>query len=187
MKDIILREVRLNPHEVRLKQTSEKLENSEKPKFPFQVEGTFGGVPDMGMGFQTWGWGSWHGDGVPDMGGIPDMGVKFLTWGGVSDMEGWGSWHGGVGLGYESPKWNSSLLDFLVINKFKHIFATNSSIVYVGYLASDWIFHLIELLTTQRWIVDSNLSRFFILLKFAMYVCFAFPYLPSHISSSDTL
>ena len=45
-----------------------KSENSEKPKFPFQVEGIFGGVPDMGMRFQTW--------------------------------------------GYESPKWNSSLLDF---------------------------------------------------------------------------
>ena len=42
VKDIILREVRLNPHKVRLKQTSENLENSEKSKFPFQVEGTFG-------------------------------------------------------------------------------------------------------------------------------------------------
>ena len=35
-----------------------KLEN---PKFPFQAEGTFDGVPDMGMGFQTRG-------GVPDIG-----------------------------------------------------------------------------------------------------------------------
>ena len=28
--------------QVRLKQTSETLENLEKPKFPFEVEGTFG-------------------------------------------------------------------------------------------------------------------------------------------------
>ena len=80
VKDTILREVRLHPHETRLKRTSEKWENSEKsekPKFPFQVEGTFGGVPDMGMGFQTWGWG-------------PDMGMGFQTRGGVPDM-GWNS------------------------------------------------------------------------------------------------
>ena len=36
---IFPREVRLNPREVRLKRT---LGNSEKLKFPFQVEGTFG-------------------------------------------------------------------------------------------------------------------------------------------------
>ena len=39
---ILLCEVRLNPREVRLKQTLGNLENLEKPKFPFQVEGTFG-------------------------------------------------------------------------------------------------------------------------------------------------
>ena len=39
VKDIILRKVRLNPREVRLKRTSENL---EKLKFPFQMEGTFG-------------------------------------------------------------------------------------------------------------------------------------------------
>ena len=42
VKDINLREVRLNPHEVRLKQTLENMENSEKLKIPFWVEGTFG-------------------------------------------------------------------------------------------------------------------------------------------------
>ena len=42
MKDIILHEVRLNPCEVKLKQSSENLENSEKLKIPFWMEGTFG-------------------------------------------------------------------------------------------------------------------------------------------------
>ena len=101
MKDIILHEVRLNPREVRLKRTSENL---EKTKIPFQVEGIFGGVPDMGMGFQTWGWsfsqglGSRHGSGVPDIGmGFQTwewgsrQGVEFLTWdGGGFQAWGWG-------------------------------------------------------------------------------------------------
>ena len=93
VKDIILHEVRLNPREVRLKQTLENLENSEKPKFPFQVEGTFGGVPDMGMGFQTWGWDSRHGGWDSRHGdGIPDMGMGFQTWG----------WDSGHGMGYQT-------------------------------------------------------------------------------------
>ena len=41
VKDIILREARLNPHEVRLKQTLGG-GNSEKTKISFWVEGTFG-------------------------------------------------------------------------------------------------------------------------------------------------
>ena len=64
------------------------------------------------MGLQTWGWGSRHGDGVPD------MGMGFWTWG-------WGSRHGGgvpdKGWGnniYESPKWNYSLLDFINFSLF---------------------------------------------------------------------
>ena len=52
------------------------------------------GVPDMGMGFQTWGWGSRHMDGVPDMG----MGFQTWRWGSLHVMRfqtwGWGSWHG---------------------------------------------------------------------------------------------
>ena len=67
-----------------------KVGKLKKPKFPFQVGGTFGGVSGVGMGFQsgmgfqTWGWGSRHVDGVPD------MGMGFQTRGGVPDM-GWGS------------------------------------------------------------------------------------------------
>ena len=70
--------------------------NSEKPKFPFQVEGTFDGVGALGMGFQTWGWGSRHkGWGSGHRDGIPDMGTRFQTqknflyrWRGP--LEGWG-------------------------------------------------------------------------------------------------
>ena len=95
-----------------------------KTKFPFQVEGTFGGVPDMGMGFQTGGWGSsqgwgsrhWDGvpvrDVVPDKDGVPDMGMGFLTWGwgfrhgdGVPDMGmGFLKWGGvpDMGMGFQT-------------------------------------------------------------------------------------
>ena len=41
-------------------------------------------IPDMWMEFQTWGWGSRHGDRVPDKrwgprhgDGVPDMGIGF--------------------------------------------------------------------------------------------------------------
>ena len=47
----------------------------------------------LGMGFQTWKWGSRHGDGVPGKrwgsrhgDGVPDMGMWFQTRGGVPDM-----------------------------------------------------------------------------------------------------
>ena len=112
----------MNPCEVRLKQTLENLENSENPKFLFQVEGTFGGVPDMGMGFQTWGWGSsqrWGSrygdgvpvrDGVPDKDGVPDIGMGFQTRGVVPNMRmgfltwGWGflTWEWGSRQGWGS-------------------------------------------------------------------------------------
>ena len=40
--------------------------------------GTGGRIPDMMMGFQTWGWGSGHGDGIPDMGMGFQSRKKFL-------------------------------------------------------------------------------------------------------------
>ena len=60
---------------------------------------------DMGMGFQTWRWGSRHGDRVPDM----EMGFQTWRWGSrhgdrVPD-KGWGSWHGDglpdMGVGFQ--------------------------------------------------------------------------------------
>ena len=53
------------------------------------------------MGFQTWGWGSRHGDWVPVRDGVPDMGIGLQTWG-------WGSQHGDgvpdMGMGFQTRK-----------------------------------------------------------------------------------
>ena len=99
------------------------------------------GVPDWGwgprqeMGFQTWGWGSRHGNGIPNIGMEFQSGMGFQTgdgvqtWGGIPDthrapdMGLWGTrqmmgCQPGVGYNIcESPKWNSSLLDFYLIVK----------------------------------------------------------------------
>ena len=49
-----------------------KLGKLRKTQISFSGGGTFGGVPDMGMGFQTW-------DEVPVRDGVPDMGMGFQT------------------------------------------------------------------------------------------------------------
>ena len=55
---------------------------------------TRGGVPDMGMGFQTWRSGSRHGDGVSDMGMGFQSGMGFQTWRWVPEM----------GMGFQTRK-----------------------------------------------------------------------------------
>ena len=59
VKDIILCEVSLNPHEVRLKQTSENSETQKNSNFLFGWRGVGGGA---GGGWQA------QGAGVPDGG-----------------------------------------------------------------------------------------------------------------------
>ena len=60
---------------------------------------TRAGVPDRKDGFQTWRWGSRHGDGIPVRDGLPDKGwgsrheMGFQTRDGVPD-KGWGSRQG---------------------------------------------------------------------------------------------
>ena len=62
-----------------------------------------GGIPDMGMGFQTrggvpdMGWGSRHGDGVPVRDGVPDMRMGFQTW----------RWGSRQGMGFLTQRWGS--------------------------------------------------------------------------------
>ena len=105
VKDIILCEVRLNPHQVRLKWTLEKLRGREirkNPNFLYRWWGPLvmifdsvglgaGGGDKMvkwgpcgwdsrhGDGVPDKGWNSWHGDGVPVRDGVPDMEMGLQT------------------------------------------------------------------------------------------------------------